>query len=51
MGFARENPDLYQILFEHPVPGSMPSAESMAEGVPLLNRFTRRIADLGDEGR
>jgi len=45
MGFARENPDLYQILFEHPVPGFVPSAESMAEGVPLLDRFTQRIAE------
>src|SRR5215212_1859158 len=45
LGFARENPDLYQLLFEHPVPGFVPSAESMAEGAPLLDRFTRRIAD------
>jgi len=45
LGFARANPDLYQLLFEHPVPGFVPSAEAMAEGEPLLDRFTRRIAD------
>lgn len=45
IGFARENPDLYQILFEHPVPGFAPSAESMAEGAPLLDRITQRVAE------
>lgn len=45
LGFALENPELYQLLFEHPVPGFAPSAESMAEGIPLLERYTQRIAD------
>jgi AcrR family transcriptional regulator len=44
-GFAREHPDLFQLLFEHPVPGFAPSAASMAEGIPLLERFTQRIAE------
>ena len=45
LGFALEHPDLYQLLFEHPVPGFAPSAETMAEGQPLLDRYTQRIAD------
>jgi AcrR family transcriptional regulator len=45
LGFARENPELFQLLFEHPVPGFVPSAEAMAEGIPLLDRYTQRIAD------
>jgi AcrR family transcriptional regulator len=50
MAFARENPELYQLLFEHPVPGFAPSAESMAEGRVLLDRFTSRIAAAIDRG-
>jgi AcrR family transcriptional regulator len=45
VGFARENPDLYQLLFEHPVPGFAPSAETMAEGLILLDRITGRFAE------
>jgi AcrR family transcriptional regulator len=45
LGFARDNPDLYQLMFEHPVPGFVPSAETMAEGITLLDRLTQRIAD------
>ncbi len=29
--FAQENPDLYQLAFERPVPGFVPSAESLEE--------------------
>ena len=50
MGFARENPELYQLLFEHPVPGFAPSPATMAEGQTLLNRFTSRIADAIESG-
>src|SRR5215208_8124850 len=31
MRFAQENPELYQLAFERPVPGFVPSAESLAE--------------------
>jgi AcrR family transcriptional regulator len=31
MRFAQEHPDLYQLAFERPVPGFVPSAESLAE--------------------
>src|SRR5688500_10841450 len=31
MRFAQENPDLYQLAYERPVPGFVPSAESLEE--------------------
>ncbi len=31
LSFALENPELYQLLFERPVPGFVPSADGMAE--------------------
>lgn len=45
MGFSREHPDLYQILFEHQVPGFAPSEETMAEGLALLDRITGLFAE------
>ncbi len=36
MRFAHEHPDLYQLCFERPVPGFVPSDESMAESRRLL---------------
>ena len=50
MGFAREHPDLYQLIFEHPVPGFAPSDETMAESLALLERFTGRIAEAIESG-
>ena len=50
MAFAREHPELYQLIFEHPVPGFAPSAETMAEGRALLDRFTSRIAEAIERG-
>ncbi len=45
MVFARQNPELYQLCFERPVPGFVPSAESLQVSLDLLNsaygRFTR----------
>lgn len=38
MRFANENPELYQIMFERPVPGFEPSAESMAISLNALSR-------------
>lgn len=43
LAFALENPDLYQLLFERPVPGFTPSDEGLAESAKLLD-FSRRIA-------
>src|SRR5688500_8636083 len=50
MAFAREHPELYQLIFEHPVPGFAPSEETMAEGRALLDRFTGRIAEAIERG-
>lgn len=44
MSFAREYPELYQLVFEHPVPGFVPSEATMAEGLVLLDRFTNLFA-------
>ena len=36
LAFATENPELYQLCFERPVPGFVPSAESLAVSQELL---------------
>ena len=38
MAFAQEYPELYQLVFEHPVPGFVPSEESQEVGRVLLAR-------------
>ena len=38
MAFAQEYPELYQLVFEHPVPGFVPSEESQKVGRVLLAR-------------
>lgn len=43
MRFAQENPELFQIMFERPVPGFVPSDESMAVSLNLLNE-SRQLA-------
>jgi AcrR family transcriptional regulator len=43
LAFALENPELYQLLFERPVPGFVPSAEGIEESVKLLD-LGRRMA-------
>ena len=44
MTFAQENPDLFQIMFERPVPGFVPSEESMAVSLNLLNESRQNMA-------
>jgi AcrR family transcriptional regulator len=41
MRFAQENPDLYQLMFQRPVPGFVPSEASMA--VSLARLETARV--------
>jgi AcrR family transcriptional regulator len=36
LAFAQENPDLYQLMMQRPVPGFVPSEESMAVSLGLL---------------
>ena len=51
MRFAVENPELYQLLFERPVPGFEPSEESMAVSLATLERgradMSRFLAETG----
>jgi len=42
MSFALENPDLYQLCFERPVPGFIPSEESLALSFGILNQTYQR---------
>lgn len=44
MRFAQEQPDLYQLCFERPVPGFEPSEESMEESRAGLATWDQRIA-------
>lgn len=50
MAFADEHPDLYALLFERPVPGFVPSEESMVEARGLLEdgeRWWQQALDTG----
>ncbi len=46
MSFALKNPELYQICFERPIPGFVPSEESLQISTGQLNNFYGRIANL-----
>jgi AcrR family transcriptional regulator len=46
MNFAMENPELYQLCFERPVPGFVPSAESLELSFRSLREGYARIANL-----
>ncbi len=46
MSFALQNPELYQLCFERPVPGFIPSAESLQASFGLLNKSHERVARL-----
>ncbi|TAK63548.1 MAG: TetR/AcrR family transcriptional regulator [Dehalococcoidia bacterium] len=50
MRFADENPDLYALMFERPVPGFVPSPESIAEAAALLEELYARMGGLIDAG-
>jgi AcrR family transcriptional regulator len=45
MRFAQENPELYQLAFERPVPGFVPSEESLRRSFSLLPRLEGILAD------
>jgi AcrR family transcriptional regulator len=44
--FAKENPDLYQLCFERPIPGFVPSEESLKLSFGLLHQTYTRIERL-----
>ncbi len=46
LSFAIQNPELYQLCFERPVPGFMPSQESLDLSIALLERSYQRAAEL-----
>lgn len=46
LGFAIEHPELFQLCFERPVPGFVPSAESLQVGVRQLQDAYARVARL-----
>lgn len=45
MTFAQEHPDLYQLVFERPVPHFVPSAASMAESEKLLTEGVQSFVE------
>ena len=52
MSFAQEYPELYQLCFERPVPGFVPSEESMNESRRLLLGRADQMIEQGlDQGR
>jgi AcrR family transcriptional regulator len=46
LGFAIEHPELFQLCFERPVPGFVPSTESLQAGVRQLHDAYERVARL-----
>lgn len=46
MRFAQENADLYQLMFQRPVPGFEPSEESMAVSLARLEQVRRQFAEV-----
>lgn len=46
MTFAQENPDLYQLVFERPVPGFVPSDATMEESRRLLTAGAEALAEI-----
>ncbi len=45
LSFALENPELYQLLFERPVPGFVPSSEWIAESAQLLHYSQQTVRE------
>jgi AcrR family transcriptional regulator len=50
MRFAQENPDLYQLMFQRPVPDFEPSAESMGVSLAQLEKMRSQLAPVFDSG-
>lgn len=49
LSFAMENPELYQLCFERPVPGFVPSEESLQTSFGLLEEAYQRVAALKED--
>lgn len=50
MRFAEEQPDLYQLALERPVPGFAPSDESFEESRQVLAEFEQELAEAVESG-
>lgn len=48
--FAQEHPELFQLCFQHPVPGFVPSEESMEESRRLYRSSVQGMADILNAG-
>lgn len=46
MGFGQENPELYQLMFQRPVPGFVPSEESMAVSLAQLEKARTQFGEV-----
>ncbi len=51
MRFAQENPELYQLAFERPVPGFTPSVESLEEAFRAPAAFEQFLAEAAASGQ
>lgn len=49
LDFCTADPQRYQLLFQRVVPGFVPSAESYAVAVQVLERFERQLSSVGVE--
>ena len=50
MAFALENPDLFQLMFQRPVPGFIPSERSMAVSLSALQQGREALRQLIERG-
>jgi AcrR family transcriptional regulator len=50
MRFAQENPDLYQLMFQRPVPGFVPSETSMAVSLARLEEGRSQFEPIFNSG-
>lgn len=48
--FAQENPDLYQLMFQRPVPEFVPSEQSMAVSLANLEKARQQFAGMLENG-
>ncbi len=51
MRFAQEHPELYQLCFERPVPGFVPSTASMQESLDMLAQFELELGEASAAGQ
>lgn len=49
MAFAQENPDLYQLMIQRPVPGFIPSEESMSISLTVLKNSSDWLRQVLEE--